>query len=207
MSPDSNKSKITSKTKKTFKTTIRKTILKNYFKSNSQNLNRQNSAAQSEIISKHEKKSQKSNSPSKKSGRNYAQFFITSGRDLDDTDGLGINEPKIKLKYSFCEKLLFLNLCEGYYKSKKYFNDKNYLLYYKGKKYLENLLDISTFLKNLHFVKMYINLRFSDKQIRLFENVSRPMLSNNYIGPMLKQSNLPFQIKRRLNIPFINNFL
>ena len=63
-----------------------------------------------------------------------------------------------------------------------------------------SFLDIVNFVRNFYYQKMFVNLRYDDNENRLFENVTRPILSEDYAGPMFKKSNLPKEIKRRLYV-------
>ena len=73
--------------------------------------------------------------------------------------------------------LYIVNICRNKVQRYSYYN-----LYYKGKNYIENVLDINNYLKYNHFLKMFF--LFDGKETKeLYEYVTTPILSSNYVGP------------------------
>jgi len=89
-------------------------------------------------------------------------------------------KKRIKVNFSFIDRFICLyivNICRNKVQRYSYYN-----LYYKGKNYIENVLDINNYLKYNHFLKMFF--LFDGKETKeLYEYVTTPILSSNYVGP------------------------
>ena len=89
-------------------------------------------------------------------------------------------KKRIKVNFSFIDRFICLyivNICRNKVHRYSYYN-----LYYKGKNYIENVLDINNYLKYNHFLKMFF--LFDGKETKeLYEYVTTPILSSNYVGP------------------------
>ena len=87
---------------------------------------------------------------------------------------------QIKIYFSVIDRLFCLysiELCRKRINRYSYYN-----LFYKGKDYIINLLDIINYLKNSHFLQMFFFLKGKEKK-DLYEFVATPVLSTNYVGP------------------------
>lgn len=87
---------------------------------------------------------------------------------------------RIKVNFSFIDRficLYIINICRNKVQRYSYYN-----LYYKGKNYIENVLDINNYLKYNHFLKMFFLLDGKETK-ELYEYVTTPILSSNYVGP------------------------
>ena len=86
----------------------------------------------------------------------------------------------IKIYFSVLDRLFclhFIDLCKNKLNRYSYYN-----LFYKGKDYIINLLDIINYLKNTQFLQMFFFLHEKEKK-DLYEYIAKPVLSSNYVGP------------------------
>ena len=99
------------------------------------------------------------------------------------------------LEICFLDKLIFLNFCKKFSKSKKRKTDKIFL---KGRKYIMNYLNITTYLKNTHSEEIKSYLILDESQKKIFDYVFKPIISYSFLGTRYNINELPFGIKDRL---------
>ena len=89
-------------------------------------------------------------------------------------------KKRIRMDFSCIDRFLCLYLieiCRNKLNRYSYYN-----LYYKGREYLIKVLDITNYLKYNHFLQMFFLIN-GKKTNELYEYVTTPILSSNYVGP------------------------
>ena len=92
-------------------------------------------------------------------------------------------KKRITINFSFVDRFIFLYIidpCRNRANRYSYYN-----LYYKGKDYIENVLDINNYIKYNHFLKMYFLLDGKETK-ELYDYICTPILASNYVGPRLE---------------------
>ena len=95
-------------------------------------------------------------------------------------------KKKIKINFSFVDRFICLyaiNLCRNRVNRYSYYN-----LFYKGKDYIINVLDITNYLKYNHFLQMFFLINEKEKK-ELYDYISTPILSSNYVGARFEGDN------------------
>ncbi len=88
------------------------------------------------------------------------------------------DEKSIKLKVSFCDKVFLLNFFGKCLSKKNY----NYNLYFKGRDYISDMLEISTYLKNALLFNCQMKLKYNEGQQKILDEICKPILYLNYVG-------------------------
>ena len=104
-------------------------------------------------------------------------------------------KSKNKINLSFCDKFLFIQLCQKKSRAKKNGILEVYLL---AKKHLMNYMDILNYLKHLFSEAQKHKLLLNEDQQKIFDYIFKPILSYNYIGTRYNGQNLPTKIKEKL---------
>ena len=89
-------------------------------------------------------------------------------------------QKKIKIHFTYVDRFLCLyliNLCRHKVNKYSYYN-----IFYKGKDYIIEALDITNYLKYNNFLQMFFLLN-GKKTRELYDYVTTPILSTNYVGP------------------------
>ena len=89
-------------------------------------------------------------------------------------------QKKIKIHFTYVDRFLCLyliNLCRHKVNKYLYYN-----IFYKGKDYIIEALDITNYLKYNNFLQMFFLLN-GKKTRELYDYVTTPILSTNYVGP------------------------
>ena len=89
-------------------------------------------------------------------------------------------QKKIKIHFTYVDRFLCLyliNLCRHKVNKYSYYN-----IFYKGKDYIIEALDITNYLKYNNFLQMFVLLN-GKKTRELYDYVTKPILSTNYVGP------------------------
>ena len=87
---------------------------------------------------------------------------------------------QIKIHFTYVDRFLCLyliDLCRNRVNRYSYYN-----LFYKGKDYIINALDITNYLKYNNFLQMLFLIN-GKKTRELFDYVTTPILSTKYVGP------------------------
>ena len=106
-----------------------------------------------------------------------------------------IYDKKKKIKFSFFDKLILLKLAPQFSKARKEKVDE---IFFKGAQYIMNNLDVISFLKRAHAGDMEIKLLMGEEQQKIFEYISKPILSISFLGSRYNLHNLPIKIKQKL---------
>ena len=109
------------------------------------------------------------------------KFFLNILKNKKEED-----KKKIKINFSFVDRficLYIINLCRNRVNRYSYYN-----LFYKGKDYIIDVLDITNYLKYSHFLQMFFLINEKEKK-ELYDYVSTPILSSNYVGPRFEGDN------------------
>lgn len=102
---------------------------------------------------------------------------------------------KHQVDFGFWDRLCGLKILECCDRKKL---DPKYDLYYKGKDYITNLLEVSSFLKQFYYLRMYFNLILDEEQKKVFEYVMNPILGEKYLGPKYPPKYMPKTVKEFL---------
>ena len=89
-------------------------------------------------------------------------------------------KKQITINFTYVDRFLCLyaiNLCRHKVNKYSYYN-----LFYKGKDYIIEALDITNYLKYNNFLQMFFLLN-GKKTRELYDYVTTPILSTNYVGP------------------------
>ena len=89
-------------------------------------------------------------------------------------------QKKIKIHFTYVDRfrcLYLINLCRHKVNKYSYYN-----IFYKGKDYIIEALDITNYLKYNNFLQMFFLLN-GKKTRELYDYVTTPILSTNYVGP------------------------
>ena len=92
----------------------------------------------------------------------------------------------IRIDFSFIDRffcLYIINICRNRVNRYSYYN-----LFYKGKDYIINVLDITNYLKYNHFLQMFFLINEKEKK-ELYDYISTPILSSNYVGARFEGDN------------------
>ena len=106
---------------------------------------------------------------------NSSDFFFNIIKSKKEEE-----KKRININFSFIDRFLFLyliDLCRSRTNRYSYYN-----VYYKGKDYIENVLDIKNYLKYNHFMKMFFLLDGKETK-ELYDYIGTPILASNYVGP------------------------
>ena len=106
-----------------------------------------------------------------------------------------INNKKRKIEFSFLDKLVLLKLAPSFSKARKERIDEIFL---KGSEYVMNNLDVISFLKRSHSHEMQTKLLMGEEQKKIFDYISKPILSLSFLGSRYNLRNLPIKIKKKL---------
>ena len=106
-----------------------------------------------------------------------------------------IYDKKKKIKFSFFDKLILLKLAPQFSKARKEKVDE---IFFKGAQYIMNNLDVISFLKRAHAGDMESKLLMGEEQQKIFEYISKPILSISFLGSRYNLHNLPIKIKQKL---------
>jgi len=89
-------------------------------------------------------------------------------------------QKRIRMNFSCIDRFLCLyliDICKNKVNRYSYYN-----LYYQGKDYIIRVLDITNYLKYNHFLQMLFLINGREKK-ELYEYITTPILSSNYVGP------------------------
>ena len=89
-------------------------------------------------------------------------------------------KKRIKMNFSCIDRFLCLyliDICKNKVNRYSYYN-----LYYQGKDYIIRVLDITNYLKYNHFLQMFFLINGQETK-ELYEYITTPILSSNYVGP------------------------
>ena len=106
-----------------------------------------------------------------------------------------INDKNHKIEFSFFDKLILLKVAPKFSNAKKQKIDE---IYIKGIDYIMNNIDVISFLKRNHIGEMESKLLMSNDQKKIFEYISKPILSLSFIGSRYNLHNLPIKYKKEL---------
>ena len=106
-----------------------------------------------------------------------------------------INNKKRKIEFSFLDKLVLLKLAPSFSKARKERIDEIFL---KGSEYVMNNLDVISFLKRSHSHEMQTKLLMGEEQKKIFDYISKPILSLSFLGSRYKLRNIHNKIKKKL---------
>ena len=100
-----------------------------------------------------------------------------------------------KLKFSFLDKLILLKIAPRFSRARKKKVDE---IFFKGSDYIMNNLNVITFLKRNYTGDMESKLLMNEEQKKMFDYISKPILSLSFIGSRYNLRNLPITIKKKL---------
>ena len=112
------------------------------------------------------------NREEKNNGNDFTQRILNLKKKED--------EKKIKIDFTYVDRficLYLISLCRHKVNPYSYYN-----LFYKGKDYIISALDITNYLKYNHFLQMVFLINGKETK-DLYEYVTTPILSSNYVGP------------------------
>ena len=105
------------------------------------------------------------------------------------------NNSNWKMHFSFFDKLFLLKLAPQFSKARK---DKIDEIYFKATDYIMNNLDVITHLRRAHSSDMKSDLLMGDEQKKIFEYITKPILSLSFLGTRYNIHNLPYKIRQKL---------
>ena len=105
------------------------------------------------------------------------------------------SDKKRKIEFSFLDKLILLKLAPKLSKARKEKIDE---IFFKGSEYVMNNLNVITFLKRSHADEMQTKLLMGEEQKKIFDYISKPILSLSFLGSRYNLRNLPVKIKQKL---------
>ena len=132
-------------------------------------MNKKNNSFTSIKNYKHNNRNRKSFVSNVFKTNSYEQEFINEKRE---------KIKKKKISFSLIDNLLYLKIiepCRNRTNKYSYYN-----IFYKGKYYLIDILEIKNYLKYLHYIKLLMLLK-GEKENKL-SNIITPILSSNYVG-------------------------
>ncbi len=100
-----------------------------------------------------------------------------------------------KISFSFLDKLFLLKLAPKFSRARKEKTDE---IFFKGSEYVMNHLNVITFLKRNHASDMESKLIMGEEQKKIFDYISKPILSLSFLGSRYNLRNLPLKIKQKL---------
>ena len=100
-----------------------------------------------------------------------------------------------KISFSFLDKLILLKLAPKFSRARKEKIDE---IFFKGSEYIMNKLNVITFLKRSHASDMESKLIMGEEQKKIFDYISKPILSLSFLGSRYNLRNLPLKIKQKL---------
>ena len=106
-----------------------------------------------------------------------------------------INDKNNKIEFSFFDKLFLLKAAPKFSNAKKQKIDEIYL---KGINYIMTNIDVISFLKRNHISEMESKLLITNEQKKIFEYISKPILSLSFLGSRYNLQNLPIKYKKQL---------
>ena len=146
--------------------------------SNLSELNNNNKKSNNIMNEEYMKTSEGLNSPNlkdkniKKSNEQFLKQVLNKKKEEE--------QKKIKIHFTYVDRFLCLyliNLCRHKVNKYSYYN-----IFYKGKDYIIEALDITNYLKYNNFLQMFFLLN-GKKTRELYDYVTTPILSTNYVGP------------------------
>ena len=146
--------------------------------SNLTELNNNNKKSNNIMNEEYMKTSEGLNSPNlkdkniKKSNEQFLKQVLNKKKEEE--------QKKIKIHFTYVDRFLCLyliNLCRHKVNKYSYYN-----IFYKGKDYIIEALDITNYLKYNNFLQMFFLLN-GKKTRELYDYVTTPILSTNYVGP------------------------
>ena len=106
-----------------------------------------------------------------------------------------INDKNNKIEFSFFDKLFLLKAAPKFSNAKKQKIDEIYL---KGINYIMTNIDVISFLKRNHISEMESKLLITNEQKKIFEYITKPILSLSFLGSRYNLQNLPIKYKKQL---------
>ena len=100
-----------------------------------------------------------------------------------------------KLKFSFFDKLILLKIAPQLSRARK---DKVDEIFFMGTDYVMNNLDVITHLRRAHSIEMQLDLLMGEDQQKIFQYITKPILSLSFLGTRYNVHNLPTKIKLKL---------
>ena len=100
-----------------------------------------------------------------------------------------------KIKFSFFDKLFLLKIAPQLSRAKKEKIDE---IFFLGTDYVMNNLDVITYLRRAHSIDMQLDLLMGDDQKKIFQYITKPILSLSFLGTRYNVHNLPSKIKLKL---------
>ena len=105
------------------------------------------------------------------------------------------NNKNGKIHFSFFDKLFLLKLAPQFSTARKNKIDE---IYFKGTEYIMHNLDVITHLRRAHSSDMKSDLLMGDEQKKIFEYITKPILSLSFLGTRYNIHNLPNKIRQKL---------
>ena len=139
-------------------------------------LNELNQSKKNPIKERYINTSETLNSPHIQEKRGKNNNFLNNVLDQKKEE----EKKKIKIDFTYVDRficLYLISLCRKRVNKYSYYN-----LFYKGKDYIIEALDITNYLKYNNFLQMIILIN-NKKTRELYEYVTTPILSTNYVGP------------------------
>ena len=100
-----------------------------------------------------------------------------------------------KIKFSFFDKLILLKIAPKLSRAKK---DKIDEIFFMGTDYVMNNLDVISYLRRSHSIDMQLDLLMGEDQQKIFQYITKPILSLSFLGTRYNVHNLPSKIKLKL---------
>ena len=100
-----------------------------------------------------------------------------------------------KLHFSFFDKIILLKIAPRFSRARKEKIDE---IFFKGSEYIMNNLNVINFLKRNYTADLESKLLMSEEQTKIFDYISKPILSLSFLGSRYNLRHLPIKIKQKL---------
>jgi len=164
-------------------------------KKNKKNLNHKKKESIDSNKHLNQKPTNNTNSPNSNSNTSptNTNTNLNTTMTIDNKNTKNNNSNK-KINISFFDKLFLLKLAPRFSKARKEKIDE---IYFKAIDYIMNNLDVITYLRRAHSSDMKSNLLMEDEQKKIFEYITKPILSLSFLGTRYNIHNLPFKIRQK----------
>ena len=123
----------------------------------------------------------------------------SNGNELNNTliqiERKGTSRENKKIKFSFFDKLILLKIAPKFSRAKKEKVDE---IFFKGSEYIMEHLDIINHLRRAHASDMKSDLLMGEEQKKIFQYITKPILSLSFLGTRYNIHNLPVKVKNKL---------
>ena len=144
----------------------------------------------------HSKPTNNTNSPGSNSNNSNLNTNVNLNNTMTSENKTNKkNNKNGKIHFSFFDKLFLLKLAPQLSTARKNKIDE---IYFKGTEYIMHNLDVITHLRRAHSSDMKSDLLMGDEQKKIFEYITKPILSLSFLGTRYNIHNLPNKIRQKL---------